>query len=91
MLSPHRCRLSNDRQFRWMDCMDYIYTIYERLNSIYQDAMIYYDPAYATNNNFALCTWFQNVRLICGFTILILDLTKHFWTFKHFSNFIKRE
>jgi hypothetical protein len=53
--------------------------------------MIYYDPAYATNNNFALCTWFQNVKLICGFTILILDLTKHFWTFKHFSNFIKRE
>ncbi|KAF7341842.1 Glycoside hydrolase family 30 protein [Mycena sanguinolenta] len=41
-------------------------------NSVgWTDGLIYYDPAFATNNNFALY------------------ITKHFWTFKHFGNFIK--
>ncbi|KAJ6614971.1 glycoside hydrolase family 5 protein [Mycena sp. CBHHK59/15] len=35
------------------------------------DGMIYYDPSYATNGNFALY------------------ITKHFWTYKHFGNFVK--
>ncbi|KAJ7080567.1 glycoside hydrolase [Mycena crocata] len=35
------------------------------------DGLVYYDPAYATNKNFALY------------------LTKHFWTYKHFGNFVK--
>ncbi|KAJ7854520.1 glycoside hydrolase [Mycena olivaceomarginata] len=41
-------------------------------NSVgWNDGMIYYDPSYATNKNFALY------------------LTKHFWTYKHFGNFVK--
>ncbi|KAJ7259124.1 glycoside hydrolase [Mycena haematopus] len=41
-------------------------------NSVgWNDGMIYYDPSYATNGNFALY------------------LTKHFWTYKHFGNFVK--
>ncbi|KAF7346790.1 hypothetical protein MSAN_01817600 [Mycena sanguinolenta] len=43
-------------------------------NSVgWNDGMIYYDPSYATNKNFALY------------------ITKHFWTYKHFGNFVKRE
>ncbi|KAJ7250638.1 glycoside hydrolase [Mycena rebaudengoi] len=37
----------------------------------WNDGVIFYDPAYATNKNFALY------------------ITKHFWTFKHFGNFVK--
>ncbi|KAF8756041.1 O-Glycosyl hydrolase family 30 [Rhizoctonia solani] len=37
----------------------------------WQDGLIYYDPNYAQNGNFALY------------------LTKHYWTMKHFGNFVK--
>ncbi|KAJ7058351.1 glycoside hydrolase [Mycena amicta] len=37
----------------------------------WNDGMIYYDGAYATNKNFNLY------------------VTKHFWTYKHFGNFVK--
>ncbi|KAF8633268.1 hypothetical protein AX17_004443 [Amanita inopinata Kibby_2008] len=35
------------------------------------DGLIFYDPSYASNNNFQIC------------------ISKHYWTYKHFGNFVK--
>jgi hypothetical protein len=50
--------------------------------------VIFYDPAYATNKNFALCTCFPFASIVSNKALA--DITKHFWTFKHFGNFVKR-
>ncbi|KAG6829653.1 hypothetical protein H0H87_010566 [Tephrocybe sp. NHM501043] len=56
----------------------------------WNDGMIYYDPNYATNNNFALCElrfldWERQLSSPAK------DIKKHFWVYKHFGNFVKRE
>ncbi|KAF7349128.1 hypothetical protein MVEN_01435000 [Mycena venus] len=52
------------------------------------------DPDYATNSNFDLYVLFTTTCLF-NLQLAILsflpDITKHFWTFKHSGNFIKRE
>ena len=52
--------------------------------------MIYYDDDYATNGNYELCEFERDDQSFLGLTCALTDLTKHFWTYKHFGNFVKR-
>ncbi|KAJ7722061.1 glycoside hydrolase [Mycena maculata] len=58
------------------------------------DGVIYYDADYATNGNYELCMLssfppFSFFDLWRRLTVVHIDLTKHFYTYKHFANFVK--